>query len=156
MANTLAFVWLTADSTDEEIIGMMVSLRDRRLDDHERKRLSKIYLGIHGFDTDPRELWEVAEVRQLCQKLIDFGFISYLDFCGSLDDDFRKDAGPPFGAAEVILCAENRITDPMEWTKELHRELFDRWVETNERADELVLRQKETKTPYCLHIGKES
>jgi hypothetical protein len=73
---------------------------------------------VKGYEDDPREMWEIPEVRQLCQRLVDLGVIAVLelsDFCPEhpkLQRDHREGKATPMGpgALEVWLLAKGRVT----------------------------------------------
>lgn len=64
-----------------------------------------IVAGIHGYGSDPRELWEIPEVRTFAVKLVELGFIAYLD---PMPTDLT---GPsrPFTAIDIWLLSQGRL-----------------------------------------------
>jgi hypothetical protein len=69
----LIFVQTAVDQSDESLIAGIRAVRE-----HSRRHPCWVALIIHGYDDDPRELWEVAEVRAHLRRLVDFGFIAIL------------------------------------------------------------------------------
>lgn len=47
---------------------------------------------IHGFESDPRELWEVPEATRLCERLVASSFVSLL-VVSTGDKDMARKAG---------------------------------------------------------------
>lgn len=95
-------IMLTLDTTNEEIVSFI-----RVMHKHRQEGTPNITLTIHGFDDDPRELYEVVEVRALCRRLVDHGFISGLDIATTITpNDATKGT---LGAMEVWLLSENRM-----------------------------------------------
>lgn len=95
-----------SDSNDD-LVEKMRAMRQARTDPF----YTNVVCGISGWADDPRELWEVVEVRAFCRRLVALGFVAYLDratWLGTLmPDDWRSKvllAG--LGAAEVWLIAE--------------------------------------------------
>jgi hypothetical protein len=129
---TLHIMTLAHDATDEEIIGMMRAMKAA----HEAKTVGRIVLLFHGYDDDPRELWDIPEVAVLCQRLVEMGFISYLypGYVPGVDDPSPE----ALGASEVLLLAEGRMARTIEWTKEMVADFWEKWVNSNARADALV------------------
>ena len=60
--------------------------------------------GVRGFSNNPRELYDIPEVRAFCRRLVTLGFISYLDFSTVFHPDLPSLAKSGWGAAEVWLC----------------------------------------------------
>jgi hypothetical protein len=50
----------------------------RAVMEHSRRHPAAVVTGVHGFDDDPRKLWEIPEVRAHLRRLVDFGFIAIL------------------------------------------------------------------------------
>jgi hypothetical protein len=74
---------------------------------------SHVVCCVRGFDEDPRELWDIPEVRAFCRRLVAQGFISYLDLATRLPGTpaILRDA---MGALEVWLTAEAKLSlEPM-------------------------------------------
>jgi hypothetical protein len=100
---TLHIMALMHDATDEEIVSMMRQMKSIR----EHKSKANIVMLVNGYDSDPRELWEIPEALALFRRLIDTGFISYLD-PGHVPG-VSEPAEGGFGAAEVIFSVEGRM-----------------------------------------------
>ena len=64
---------------------------------------------IAGYGGDPRELWEIPEVWELCKRLIQIGYISLLDTMPNVDlpnsPAIPVEYGRPWGSWEVWVCA---------------------------------------------------
>jgi len=93
----LVIVGLDLDHTNAEItdvIGFMKAVR-------ESGEFSNIVCCVNGFDDDPRELWDIPEVRAFAARLITLGFPAFLDVCPSADP--KLNGG--LGAAELVWVA---------------------------------------------------
>ncbi len=64
---------------------------------------------IAGYGDDPRELYEIPEVQDLCKRLIKIGYISLLDTMPNVDlpnsPAIPVEYGRPWGAWEVWIVA---------------------------------------------------
>ncbi len=64
---------------------------------------------IAGYGDDPRELYEIPEVQELCKRLIKIGYISLLDTMPNVDlpnsPAIPVEYGRPWGALEVWAAA---------------------------------------------------
>ena len=101
----MMIVELGLDATNDELREQMRLMKQVR----ETRSLPNVICVVRGFDRDPRELWQIPEVRAFCVRLVDQGFISYLDpathlpFCPPW-------ARTGFGALEVWLIANGMFT----------------------------------------------
>lgn len=59
------------------------------------ERYAPIRVTVNGFNDDPRELWEIPQVVELCQRVIDSGLLSLL----SCDPDPRL-----YGWSAIQVC----------------------------------------------------
>jgi hypothetical protein len=64
-----------------------------------------ITAAIYGFDDDPRELYEIPEVKTFAAKLIDLGFISQLD--AMPNPELRSG---PLCALHIWLLAQGKMS----------------------------------------------
>ena len=104
------------------------------LKEHRENGVASIYLIFGGYDDDPREVWQIPQVQTICKRLEEIGYTSYLDIAGFLHPiEAKKTNG--FGAMEVFLCADGRITNPMMITRPIFSEAVRRQGESNVRAD---------------------
>jgi hypothetical protein len=94
---------LVIGMSNEELREKMRLMKSAR----EGDRFSNIGCVITGFGNDPRDLWEIAEVRAFCRRLIDQGFVSYLDM-GTIFPGCPEDMKTTMGAAEVVLFSTGR------------------------------------------------
>jgi hypothetical protein len=126
-------VELAIGAGNEDILHQMRGMKAVR----EGGQCPQVFCAIRGFDTDPRELWEIPEVRAFCRRLVGMGFISYLDAGASLPptDPALKEL---WGAAEVWLCGEGRLGKQVRVTASLLDELQEVLVEANARADAVL------------------
>jgi hypothetical protein len=69
----LIFVQTAVDQSDEDLIAGIRAIRE-----HSQRHPCWVVLIVHGYDDDPREQWEIAEVRAHLRRLVDFGFIAIL------------------------------------------------------------------------------
>lgn len=106
---------LGLDTTHEDILEQM-----RRMRNHREKHPSPsvhVQCTIRGYNEDARELYEIPEVKVFARRLIDVGFISYLDV--------QLKAGLGWTALDVWLCAEGLLSRA---GVELTKEVFDRFT----------------------------
>jgi hypothetical protein len=69
----LIFVQTALDQSDEEMIAEI-----RAVMEFSRRHPCFAVAGVHGYDDDPRELWEIPEVNPHFRRLVDFGLIAIL------------------------------------------------------------------------------
>ena len=93
---------------------------------------------VRGFRDDKRSLFDIPEVRAFCRRVVNLGFISYLDFTTTFDSSVPAIAKDGWGAAEVWLCGEGRLRSQMPLTRELIDELKRVVCESNEKADAAI------------------
>lgn len=96
-------VFLT--DSNEDIIDKMRAMRQARAD----RFYTNVICTVSGWADDPRELWDIPEVRAFCGRLVTLGFVSYLDYSTTLDPRASAFVRTGFGAAEVWLTAEGRF-----------------------------------------------
>jgi hypothetical protein len=130
---------LHLDYTNDQLTDLMHQLREQRL---TGAQVTAVCV-IAGFDDDPRELGEVPEVRAFCRRLVDAGFISWLDVSTSIPalrnpklSGIGMMAG--LGAYEVWGMAEGFIGKAGRYDMPLARlEQFQTALaEANRKADE--------------------
>jgi hypothetical protein len=134
-AGTMHIARLSVRYTDEELLDVLRQL-------HESRKTSRgIYTCmVEGYDDDPRGLYEIPEVRQLCQRLVALGFISELDVTTSMKG--LTPAGVPgmdagLGAFGVWALSRGLIKAPGTTAvpESTLREFFEVLKESNQRAD---------------------
>lgn len=81
-----------------------------------------VYSSIFGYDEDPRELWQIPEVKILCERLVNLGFISILEPTTLFTEEKGFDAF--FGALEIWALSKGLFTfqGDLEMTPELFNE----------------------------------
>lgn len=132
--NYLLCIAVASNESDDGILAHMRTMKAVR----ESHSWQHVRCSITGYDSDPRELWDIPEVAPLCQRLVDMGFISYLDF-GNVPFMEPVSDNMALGAAEVLLFAAGRMRGGETfWTRDLLAELQGAWHESNARADALV------------------
>jgi hypothetical protein len=131
MPDSVLFVDLGIDATNDDILDQMRTMKACR----EDKRYSRIVCTIRSFADDERGLFEIPEVRAFCRRIVNLGFISYLDFSTIIDSTVPAIVRDTWGAAEVWLCGEGRLRSQMPLTSELLDELEQAVGESNEKAD---------------------
>lgn len=94
---------LHLSATNDDLIDMMRKMKAAR-----ESGWDSVICSIDGFGDDPRELWQIVEVRAFCRRLITLGFVSYLDVLAGM----HPDPSTPnvirmgLGAGEVWLISE--------------------------------------------------
>lgn len=101
----MMIVELGLDATNDDLREQMRQMKRVR----EARALPNVICVLRGFDTDPRQLWQIPEVRAFCVRLVDQGFISYLDPATHLPQ-CPPWARTGFGALEVWLIARGMFT----------------------------------------------
>jgi hypothetical protein len=134
MAGSVLFVDLGLDASNDDILDQMRILKRAR----EERCYKAIVCLVRGFDDDPRELFDIPEVRAFCRRIVNLGFISYLDFTTFFDPEMPEEAKKAWGAAEVWLCSEGRLKLKNTLMKKLLDELEQVVRESNGRADKAV------------------
>jgi hypothetical protein len=122
---------LGLDATNADVVDQMRIMKLGR----EEGRYKNVFCMIRRFNDDPRELFEVPEVRAFCRRLVNLGFISYLDYSTMFTKKTPETAKKGWGAAEVYLCGEGRLRHKNELTRELLDELQRVVCGSNEKAD---------------------
>ncbi len=131
MPDSVLFVELGIDATNDDILAQMRIMKGRR----EDRSYGHVVCTVRGFAGDERHLFEIPEVRAFCRRVVNLGFISYLDFTTTFDTSVPAFAKDGWGAAEVWLCGEGRLQKQMPLTRELLDELQQAVSDSNEKAD---------------------
>lgn len=127
---------LTLEMSNADLVEIMRSLRRIRSSGDP----ARIVCSIHGFDDDPRELWNIPEVQSFCRRLIDIGFISDLEFAPHWEPDLSGTPGQGgLGAVEIWLMAEGRFGQTLELDANVLAEASLVVTRANARADEVLL-----------------
>ena len=134
MVGSILFVDLGLDASNEDIVDQMRILKRAR----EERRYKAIVCLVRGFDDDPRELFDIPEVRAFCRRIVNLGLISYLDFTTFFNPEVPEEAKKAWGAAEVWLCGEGGLKRNNTLMKKLLDELEQVVTESNGRADKAV------------------
>lgn len=134
MSEAVLLVELGIDASNNDIIDQMRIMKRVRTEGP----YEFIICAIRGFDDDSRELYEIPEVRAFCRRIVNLGFISYLEFSTSISPNLPETVKKGWGATEVWLCSEGRLHKPIEVTKELLEELKQAIIASNTRADAQV------------------
>jgi hypothetical protein len=134
MAERVLLVELGIDATNDDIIDQMRIMKRAR----EEGVYDNVICVIRAFDDDPRELYDIPEVRAFCRRIVNLAFISYLDVATTLVPDAPELVRKGWGAAEAWLCAEGRYNTGTELTMELLGEIEKAVGESNEKADALL------------------
>jgi hypothetical protein len=121
---TLRQFMTTVDETDEELVAQI-----RALMDHARREAGETVLTVHGYDDDPRELWQIPEARSHLARMVEFGAIAILTrstWCRELGAPAWTMNRPLMGAFEVWMASlgyirGDKIELPMDEAKELLR-----------------------------------
>ena len=135
-------VHLALDDSDADLLAQLLTIRD-----HRRRFGDQAFAGcaISGFDDDPRELYEIPEVRSFCGRLVDYGFISGLDL--TANSELRDAIGLPtdpilarckmLGALEVWLVACNLVARTVDgqFAATITIHMFREFVDVLRKAD---------------------
>jgi hypothetical protein len=131
MAERILIVDLGIDATNEDILDQMRIMKRGR----EEHRYDNVVCSIRGFDKDPHELFEIPEIRAFCRRIVNLGFISYLDFTTIFHEGVPELAKKRWGAAEVWLCSEGRLKALNPLTEEILNEMMQAVAASNEKAE---------------------
>jgi hypothetical protein len=131
MPEKVLLVELGIDATNDDIFDQMRVMKKAR----EERFYDNIVCSIRDFGADPRELYEIPEVRAFCRRVVNLGFISYLDFTTLFNPELPELAKQGWGAAEIWLCGEKRLGARNPLTTELLDELQQAVGESNAKAD---------------------
>jgi len=134
MPKNVLFVDLGIDATNDDIVVQMPKMKACR----EDGSYGHVVCTVRGFSEDNRDLFEIPEVRAFCRRVVNRGFISYLDFTTTFDSTVPPIAKDAWGAAEVWLCGEGRLRKQMPLTLELVAELQEVVCESNGKADAVI------------------
>jgi hypothetical protein len=99
---------LELSQTNDELMNVMRQCRHYR----QQKGKCNVVCTIRGFDHDPREQCEIAEVRAFCRRLVGIGFISWLDTNTSIPAMGGIGMNAGLGAFEVWAIAEGLMPKP--------------------------------------------
>lgn len=134
MADRVLLVDLGIDATNDDIVDQMRVMKRAR----EERTYENVVCFVRGFGDDPRELFDIPEVRAFCRRVVNLGLISYLDFTTTFHDKSPELAKRGWGAAEVWLCGEGRLRLENELTPDILHELEQAVGESNDKADKVV------------------
>jgi hypothetical protein len=105
---------LRTSQSHAELIEVMRQLRDVR-----EKPIAVVVCAIEGFENDPRQLGQIPELRAFCRRLVDLGFISWLEPTTTLSlliSEYVQQAYPSLGtylgAWEVWAIAQGLCNRP--------------------------------------------
>jgi hypothetical protein len=129
------FVRLGINASDGEILHQMRIMEPARGTPFFWEH---VVCAIVGYEDDARELYEIPEARAFCRRLVDMGFIAFLDETTLFSSDMPAMAKQGFGAMEVWLCAEDRLQAINLMTRELADEWAKVLAQAKMRADELI------------------
>jgi len=105
MKSSIMMVELGISATNEQLIDQMRIMKRAR----EDGTYKHIVATIRDFGDDPRELFDIPEVRAFSRRVVNLGFISYLEMSTAVGTDLPTEAKLGWGAYEFWLCAENRL-----------------------------------------------
>jgi hypothetical protein len=131
MRSDVLLVEFHVKDSDNRLLERMQAIKQSRLE----SGYAHVVCRIGGFDDDPRELSRISEVKRLCRRLIDLGLIAYLDLAGALNPGAPEAARQGWGAAEVWLCAKDRLKPNLPITDKLLVELERAVAQASERAE---------------------
>lgn len=126
----LQVVAVEQEQTDDDLRRVMAGI-----DPIVKKNGMGFVLTISGWDSDPRDLWEIPEAINLCKRLVDTGFISLLEVStqSGLKSDYMPDDCPGLGALEIWLMANGRVRKGQQDLDRNTIETFmNVWLSSNE------------------------
>jgi len=111
-----------ADEYDLKVIALEVRQTNEDLQDMAHKLYPTMkndeegfFLTISGYDDDPRELWQIPETIDLCQRIVKTGLVALLNTSSQIKDlmpeRFQEidGPGPGLGAFEVWIFGEGKM-----------------------------------------------
>lgn len=133
----LKIVAVETHQTNEELQDMACKLS--KLVDGEG-----FFLTISGYDDDPRELWEIPEAIDLCQRIVKTSLVSVLEASSQIKElmpaRFRDiDApGPGLGAFEVWIFGQEKMKHGgAAFSRDEMKDFYNMLSEANERLQKL-------------------
>lgn len=134
----LAFIRLQVALSNQALIDLMREMARMR----QQPRIGSVVCTIDGYDHDPRELGEIPEVRAFCRRLVDQGFISFLEATTSIPELSKVPGGSQagLGAFEVWALAHGYIGKAGTYRHPHERltEFKEALIQANQRADALL------------------
>ncbi len=131
---TLLVIGMALDETNEEVIDYIRTMKTAR-----ENGVKQVVCLIDGFNDDSRPLYAIPEARALCRRLVNLGFISYLNVTTAVDgigvEPCLKNA---WGALEIYLCGEGKMGSKVELTTEEFKKFTDALDVANEKANQAV------------------
>ena len=128
---------LSLRDTTEEMIDMMRTMKHVR-----ESKWDHIICMISGYDDDPRELWQVPEVRAYTRRLFTTGFVAYLDVFASMNPD--PDTCPivrsGFGSGELwlVMGGHNIVADHFTMTEKMVADFRSDLIAAGRAAEKTV------------------
>jgi hypothetical protein len=128
--SNLVMLVVPIEITDAQLNGLIVNTTRMVLEAE-----LPCWLIIPSFDDDPRELWEIPEVKTLCSRLVESGFISVLGILPTQSSQRGLLSG-----YTVWKMSLGEITDygPYRITSEDMEEFYEVLMEANAKCDRLV------------------
>ncbi len=115
---------------DGDILDLM-RLMKRARDEDQAKCIVALF---DGFGEDPRDLVDIPEVRETCQRLVSIGFVSLLDLSTQYPPNQPIEVRAALGLAEVYLIGQNRFRPGIRASLELFSELREVAIKANESS----------------------
>jgi hypothetical protein len=118
---------------------------------------SGAYLSVSGYDSDPREVYDIPEVVELFKKCVKLGLISLLE-CTVTLKNYIKPSFEGFGIAafEVWWIAKGgkmNKESTSHVTKETLAQFIDEWLASNAVCDRVY--QESSDIPPSRHYIKD-
>jgi hypothetical protein len=134
MKNTLVIMECGPYESNNDLLNDMRKMKNAR-----ELNCAHIVCVISGFDNDKREMFQIPEARAFCRRLVDIGFISYLDNAVCFGNKDIDVLGGSWGDFEVWTCAEGRFHDKAEQINSVILKAFKHALLTaNAKSDSLV------------------
>jgi hypothetical protein len=126
-------VELGIGALNKDIIERMRVMKSGR----ETRRYGNVVCTFSGV-TDPREMYANRRARALCTKLVQLGFVSYLNYTTTFLPDLPGFVRQGWGMLEIWLCSLNIFDEETPVTIELLDESKQVLKEANTRARALL------------------
>ena len=96
------------------------------------------YVSVRGFDQDPRELWEIPEVSELCKRMIESGFFGLMGDNEELGTQGFMDARMCHALARGTMQSDTAGHGVVHRSSEIARDMLETFEAANKKVDALL------------------